>query len=190
MLPALLVAVLDSVPSVGLLARSRSLFFFNSFFFSLAFAFAFFASSFSFSRRFSFSRSVVRRDLSPFLFPFPMALRDASSSNPCVSSLLVVFVLVYCSCTFFGASMIPPLVCIWMLRDPVPARLGVKSVYERNMENAVARECLWMTVLGPAVLGPLRKGSGICRTLMRCWAALAGSAVDAVRGMLVHKLRT
>jgi hypothetical protein len=86
--------------------------------------------------------------------------------------------------------MIPPLVCIWMLRDPVPARLGVKSVYERNMENAVARECLWMTVLGPAVLGPLRKGSGICRTLMRCWAALAGSAVDAVRGMLVHKLRT
>lgn len=125
MLPVLLVVALDSVLSVGLLARSRSLFFFDSFFFSLAFPFAFFASSLSFSRRFSFSRRVPRRDLS--LLPLPMALRDLSSSNPCVMSLLVVFVLVYCSCTFFGASMIPPLVCIWILRDPGPARLDVKS---------------------------------------------------------------
>ena len=107
----------------------------------------------------------------------PSALRGGSSSRPWELSLLVVRVLVYCSCTFFVARRILALVFMGALACVLLCLLN--RPWLRKIENATARECLCMTDPGPPLVLPLEYGSGMWRTLRRCCGAFVGwSPVD------------
>ena len=94
-----------------------------------------------------------------------------SSSSQWEFSLLVVRVLVYCSCTFLFASRMLMLVCIGCLCWRC-ARLN--RLWLRKIENAIARECLWMTEPGPPRVLPFEYGSAMWRTFSRCCGAFDG----------------